>query len=122
MSASPALNAALLLVAGAAQFSPLKKQCLAKCRTPMGFLLGEWRAGGAGAFVMGLRHGLLCVGCCWALMLLLFAGGVMNLAWIAAVAVAVALEKMAPRGERLAQALGLALLALGAVKLAALLA
>jgi predicted metal-binding membrane protein len=91
--------------------------CLAGCRTPLVFLLGEWRAGVGGAFVMGLRHGLFCVGCCWALMALLFVGGVMNLAWVAALSVAVALEKLLPGGERLARLLGVALIALGVVKL-----
>jgi predicted metal-binding membrane protein len=85
----------------------------------MGFLVGEWRAGASGAFLMGVRHGLLCLGCCWALMALLFVGGVMNLAWIAALSLAVAIEKMAPRGEWLAAALGLALIAAGLVKLLA---
>ena len=70
-----------------------------------------------GAFVMGLRHGLFCVGCCWALMALLFVGGVMNLAWIAALSIAVALEKLLPRGERLAALLGLVLIAAGVVRL-----
>jgi predicted metal-binding membrane protein len=121
MSTSPSLNAALLLIAGAYQFSPLKRVCLARCRTPLGFLLGEWRPGAGGAFVMGLRHGLFCAGCCWALMLLLFVGGVMNLAWIAALAVAVAVEKIVPRGEWVAALLGGVLIAAGAVKLAAML-
>jgi predicted metal-binding membrane protein len=80
-------------------------------------LLGEWRAGVYGAFVMGLRHGLFCVGCCWALMALLFVGGVMNLAWIAALSIAVAIEKLAPHGERLAALLGLGLMAAGLVRL-----
>jgi predicted metal-binding membrane protein len=70
-----------------------------------------------GAFVMGLRHGLFCVGCCWALMALLFVGGVMNLAWIAALSIAVAIEKLAPHGERLATVLGLGLMAAGLVRL-----
>jgi predicted metal-binding membrane protein len=120
VSTSAALNAALLLIAGAYQFSPLKRVCLARCRTPMGFLLGEWRAGAGGAFTMGLRHGLFCMGCCWALMALLFVGGVMNLAWIAALAVAVAMEKMVPRGEVIAAVLGVVLLGAGAAKLALL--
>ena len=117
VSTSAALTGLLLVIAGMYQFSPLKKVCLSHCRTPFGFLLGEWRAGVGGGFVMGLRHGLLCVGCCWALMLLLFVGGVMNLAWIAALSVAVAIEKLAPRGERLGAALGLGLIAAGLVKL-----
>ncbi|MBK0392179.1 DUF2182 domain-containing protein [Ramlibacter algicola] len=120
LSASPPLTAALLVLAGIYQFSPLKRACLRSCRTPLGFLLGEWRPGVAGAFVMGLRHGMLCLGCCWALMLLLFVGGVMNLAWVAALAVAVAVEKLAPGGHRIATLLGLALLAAGVIKLVAL--
>ena len=117
VSTSALLTAALLLVAGVYQFSPLKRLCLSNCRTPMGFLLGEWRGGTGGAFRMGVRHGLFCVGCCWALMALLFVGGVMNLAWIAALSIGVALEKMLPRGERVAAALGVVLIAAGAVKL-----
>jgi predicted metal-binding membrane protein len=120
VSTSAGLTAALLCIAGVYQFSPLKKLCLARCRTPMGFLLGEWRPGVKGAFSMGLRHGLFCVGCCWALMALLFVGGVMNLAWIAALSIAVAIEKMAPGGEWLAAGLGLVLLAVGVVRLLAL--
>lgn len=119
VSTSPALTGALLLIAGAYQFSPLKRVCLSRCHTPMGFMVGEWRAGGYGAFVMGWRHGLFCLGCCWALMALLFVGGVMNLAWIAALSIAVALEKLLARGEALAAALGLALIGMGVYKLVA---
>ena len=113
VSRSAGLTAMLLLIAGLYQFSPLKRICLASCRTPMAFLLGEWRAGVAGAFVMGLRHGLFCLGCCWALMALLFVGGAMNLAWVAALSITVAIEKLAPHGERLAWLLGAALIATG---------
>lgn len=120
VSTSAALNAVLLLVAGAYQFSPLKRLCLARCRSPLAFLLGEWRPGRAGAFAMGWRLGLFCVGCCWALMALLFVGGVMNLVWIAALSLAVAVEKLAPGGERVAAVLGLGLLAVGATRLFAL--
>ena len=120
VSRSLALNGLLLLIAGAYQFSPLKRLCLAGCRTPLGFLLGEWRDGVRGAFVMGLRHGLLCIGCCWALMALLFVGGGMNLAWIAALSIAVAIEKLAPRGELLGRVLGVALIAVGAWQLVSL--
>ena len=113
VSTSAWLSAALLLIAGAYQFSPLKRLCLAGCRTPLAFLLGEWRASVRGAFVMGLRHGSFCLGCCWALMALLFVGGAMNLAWVAALSVAVAIEKLAPHGERLAWALGVGLIGAG---------
>ena len=121
VSTSAMLSGALLLVAGAYQFSPLKRICLARCRTPMGFLVGEWRGGRFGGFAMGWRHGLFCLGCCWALMALLFVGGVMNLAWVAALSIVVAVEKLAPRGERLATLLGLVLLGLGAWRLLPLL-
>lgn len=120
VSTSALLTGLLLLIAGVYQFSRLKHVCLSHCRTPLGFLLGEWRAGVYGGFVMGLRHGSLCVGCCWALMVLLFVGGVMNLAWIAALSVAVAIEKLAPGGERLAAALGLGLIAAGLLRLLSL--
>ncbi len=116
-SRSSALDVALLLLAGAYQFSPLKRVCLARCRTPLGFLIGEWRPGMAGAFAMGMRHGLFCLGCCWALMALLFVGGAMNIAWVAALALAVAIEKTAPGGERLAGWLGLMLISAGLFKL-----
>lgn len=119
VSTSAWLSAALLSIAGLYQFSPLKHICLARCRSPMGFLLGEWRAGAAGAFVMGARHGLFCLGCCWALMALLFVGGVMNLAWVAALAIVVAIEKLAPLGTRLAPLLGIALLGAGMWRLLA---
>ena len=117
-SAVPA--AVLLLLAGIYQFSPLKRVCLKACRTPLAFLLGAWRPGVGGAFTMGLRHGLVCLGCCWALMALLFVGGVMNVPWVAALALAVAIEKAAPGGERIAGWLGVALLFAGTVKLLAL--
>lgn len=113
------VTVALLLIAGVYQFSPLKRVCLATCRTPLGFLLGEWRAGVYGAFMMGVRHGVLCLGCCWALMALLFVGGVMNLAWVVALSIAVAIEKLAPHGDRLARVLGLGLIAAGLFRLLA---
>lgn len=122
VSTSAVLTGTLLVIAGAYQFSPLKAMCLAKCRTPMGFLLAEWKPHWRGAFAMGLRHGVLCTGCCWALMLLLFVGGVMNIGWVAALSVAVAIEKLAPAGELVGTVLGLGLAMAGALKLALLLA
>lgn len=95
-SASPLLGGALLIAAGVYQFTPLKNACLAHCRTPMGFLLTEWRNGKLGALVMGMRHGIYCVGCCWLLMALLFVGGVMNLLWVALIAVYILVEKVVP--------------------------
>ncbi|GAB3757666.1 DUF2182 domain-containing protein [Ramlibacter monticola] len=117
VSTSMALNVGLLLIAGAYQFSPLKRVCLAQCRSPLGFLLADWKPRAGGAFAMGLRHGASCTGCCWALMLLAFVGGVMNIAWIAALSLAVAIEKLAPRGELLGKLLGLVLIAVGVSKI-----
>jgi predicted metal-binding membrane protein len=87
---------ATLLVAAAYELTPLKDVCLAKCRSPLGFLLGSWRAGRAGALQMGVRHGGWCVGCCWALMASLFALGVMSIVWMAFVAALIAVEKTLP--------------------------
>jgi predicted metal-binding membrane protein len=97
---SPRVGAALLLIAGVYQLTPFKHACLRTCQSPLGFLISRWQRGWSGAFHMGLEHGFYCVGCCWALMLLLFAGGVMNLAVIAALTVFVAFEKLAPFGQR----------------------
>ena len=92
-SGSDGLTAALLILAGLYQLTPLKHACVKHCRTPVGFLMAEWRDGMRGALRMGLKHGLYCTGCCWALMLLLFAAGVMNPIWIVFLTVVVALEK-----------------------------
>lgn len=109
------LAAALLATAGAFQWTNLKEACLAKCRTPLGFIATEWREGRRGAFVMGLRHGLFCTGCCWALMLLMFAGGLMNLLWMLALAAYVLAEKILPGGRVLARAGGALMLLAAAV-------
>ena len=108
---SPVVGAALLLIAGVYQLTPIKQACLRTCQSPLGFLMSRWRTGLAGAFRMGLEHGALCVGCCWALMLLLFAGGVMNLAVIAALTALVAFEKLTPFGARGAKISGVLLIA-----------
>jgi predicted metal-binding membrane protein len=117
VSMSPVLSGALLAIAGAFQFTPLKQACLRACRTPLGFLLTEWRDGLWGAARMGIRHGLYCLGCCWALMALLFVGGAMNLLWIAALTLLVAMEKLAPKGDFLAKALGALMIGAGAARL-----
>lgn len=98
VSNSPVLGGVLLIGAGIYQLTPAKNACLGHCRTPMNFLTQRWRRGAGGAAVMGMEHGAYCVGCCWVLMLLLFVGGVMNLLWIAAIAVFVLIEKAAPFG------------------------
>ena len=104
---------AVLVVAGVVQFSPVKTRFLMTCRTPLGFLMTSWREGKWGALAMGVHHGTLCVGCCWALMALLFVLGVMNLAWVVALAALVLLEKVAPRGEILSRVSGSILVAWG---------
>jgi predicted metal-binding membrane protein len=113
VSTSPILGGLLLISAGAFQWSALKHACLSKCRTPLSFLLTEWRDGHRGALVMGLRHGIFCTGCCWALMALLFVGGVMNLLWVSAIATFVLVEKIAPQGLRIERVAGLGLMAWG---------
>jgi predicted metal-binding membrane protein len=110
---SPAVSAALLLIAGLYQLTPIKLACLRNCQSPLGFLMSRWRNGVSGALRMGLHHGAYCVGCCWALMLLLFAGGVMNLAVIAALTAFVAFEKLAPFGVHGARIAGVLLIVTG---------
>ena len=110
---SPAVGAVLLLIAGVYQLTPTKQACLRTCQSPLGFLMSRWRSGLSGAFAMGLEHGAYCVGCCWALMLLLFAGGVMNLMVIAALTAFVAFEKLAPFGMHGARISGVLLIAAG---------
>jgi predicted metal-binding membrane protein len=102
-----------LIAAGLFQWSGLKDACLTRCRSPLNFLLNEWREGGAGALVMGLHHGAFCVGCCWLLMLLMFAGGVMNLLWMAAVTLYVLAEKLLPRMQVLGRLTGVLLIGAG---------
>lgn len=104
--------ATLLALAGVYQLTPLKHACLATCQAPMAFLTKRWRSGAAGALRMGIEHGAYCVGCCWALMLLLFAGGVMNLATIAALTAFVAFEKLVPIGPWGARISGVLLIAM----------
>jgi predicted metal-binding membrane protein len=113
VSTSPYLGGGLLMAAGVFQWSPLKYACLRHCRTPMAFVMTEWREGTRGALTMGLRHGIFCLGCCWVLMLLLFVLGVMNLLWIAALAGFVLIEKVAPAGQWISRITGLLLLGWG---------
>ena len=110
---SSRVSAMLLIVAGVYQWTPLKYACLRACQSPLGFLMARWRDGWSGAFRVGVAHGAYCVGCCWALMLLLFAGGVMNLVVIAALTAWVAFEKLAPFGRRGAQVSGAVMIAVG---------
>jgi predicted metal-binding membrane protein len=103
----------LLLLAGVYQLTPLKQACLRQCRSPLDFLTRYWRAGSIGALGLGLRHGLFCLGCCWAVMALLFAVGVMNLRWVAALTLFVLLEKILPHGRFLGRAGGVGLVLCG---------
>jgi predicted metal-binding membrane protein len=115
---SPRLAGVVLILAGLYQITPWKNRCLAHCRSPLNFLMTHWREGKWGAFAMGMRHGAYCLGCCWALMIVLFVVGVMNLVWVAALAAFVLLEKIAPRGALIARLSGAALIVFGIVALA----
>lgn len=115
-SRSGLFSAAVLLAAGAYQLSPLKNRCLTQCRSPAEFLMRHWRPGPAGGFMLGLRHGAWCVGCCWAIMALLFVFGVMNLVWICLLALFVLAEKLST-GTRLTRGSGVLLLAWAAATL-----
>ena len=110
---SSVLGGALLVAAGIFQWTPFKNKCLAGCCSPLNFLMTAWREGRGGAFIMGLKHGVHCLGCCWLLMLLLFVAGVMNLWWIAIITVLVLLEKIVPRGLFLGKIAGALFVAWG---------
>jgi predicted metal-binding membrane protein len=111
------VGAAILIAAGLYQLTPLKTACLTHCRSPLGFLMTRWRNGAAGAFRMGAHHGAYCLGCCWALMTVLFAVGVMNLLWVAILGAVVLLEKVGPGGAVVARAGGVVMLVAGAALL-----
>jgi predicted metal-binding membrane protein len=114
-TSSPRLAGTMLAAAGAYQLTPLKTACLTHCRSPLGFLMTSWRNGVAGAFAMGCRHGAYCVGCCWALMTILFVVGVMSLAWVAVLAGFVLFEKLSPAGLTLSRVAGVMLVLFGLV-------
>ncbi len=116
--ASASLAAMVLVAAGIYQWTPLKRACLTHCRSPLDVITHYWRPGPFGAFGAGIRHGLYCLGCCAVLMALLFAGGVMNLAWIAGITLLVLVEKLAPSGEIAGRVVGAALIVWGGVVLA----
>jgi predicted metal-binding membrane protein len=113
-SQSKWLSGGVLAAAGLYQLSPWQNVCLSHCRSPAGFLTRHWRPGAWGAVRLGILHGAFCVGCCWALMALLFVGGVMNLAWIAALTLLVLAEKLVPGGRWVARGAGVAMLVWGA--------
>ena len=116
--ASMVVAGGVLILAGIYQWTPLKQACLRHCRSPLEFLLHHWRDGARGALVSGIRHGGFCFGCCWMLMALLFIGGIMNLIWIAGIALIVLIEKTLPWGGRMTRATGAVLLVWGVVTLA----
>ena len=118
-AASRPLGAALLIAAGIYQWLPLKDACLAQCRAPLSFIQrhGGFQPDALRSLLLGLRHGLYCVGCCWALMLLLFVFGVMNLLWIGALMIYVLAEKLLPGARLLTRAVGLAAIVAGVVML-----
>lgn len=105
--------AVVLAAAGVFQLSPLKRACLRACRSPLGFLLGHWRPGRWGSLALGWYHAIYCLGCCWALMLVLVAAGAMGLRWVLLITAVVAAEKLLPGGEWIARATGVALVVLG---------
>ena len=110
---SPIASATVLILAGVYQWTPLKQSCLTACESPLGFLMRRWRDDAGGAFRLGLEQGVACLGCCWALMLLLFVGGVMNLVVIGGLTVFVAFEKLGPFGAWGARISGVVLVAMG---------
>jgi len=112
-SSSGRLSGAILMAAGAYQLTPWKSKCLTHCRSPLGFLMTNWRDGSDGAFLMGFRHGAYCLGCCWALMCVLFVVGIMNLIWVAALTGFVLIEKLGPAGTIVARVAGTAMFVLG---------
>jgi len=109
---------AVLLAAGLYQLSPVKDACLGECRSPAAFISRHWRPGRQGAVLLGVRHGVYCLGCCWMLMALLFVGGIMNLLWVVALTIIVAIEKLAPRGPLIGKAMGVLFAGWGLAKLA----
>jgi predicted metal-binding membrane protein len=115
--ASKTATAALLLGAGLYQFAPVKHACLAKCRAPMPYFLANWSDKPVAVFRMGVEQGALCLMCCWALMLLMFAAGLMNLLWMAGLTILVVLEKTLPRPKTLIYGSGTGLIAAGTMTL-----
>lgn len=113
-SASPLLSGAIFVFAGIYQFSALKHACLTQCRHPFPVFFTNWATTPTGVFKLGLKQGLYCVGCCWAMMLLMFAVGLMNIVWMAGIGIAMTLEKMLT-GRRFTHAIGVVLIAVGAV-------
>lgn len=117
VSGSVVLAGLLLIAAGIYQWTPWKQACLRQCRSPFELLTRYWRQGALGPAWAGVRHGAYCLGCCWMLMALLFVGGLMNILWIAALAILVFVEKLLPFGPRASRVAGAAMIVWGAVVL-----
>jgi len=115
LSVGTTIGGLMLIVAGIFQLTPLKEACLEHCRSPLSFFLERWDGGPSGPLRMGVRHGLFCAACCWALMALAFVLGVMNLAWMAVLTVVIVTEQWAPRRLHLGKAFGVAFLLWGAI-------
>ena len=113
MAMNPVPASLILIGAGLYQLTPLKRACLAHCQSPLGFLLGHWKAGNRGALHMGVEHGLYCLGCCWALMLVMFAGGVMSVATMAVLTLFILAERLLPPGMWASTLPGLVLIGAG---------
>ena len=111
--ASSVIASVVLIAAGVYQWLPIKNMCLSHCRSPLGFMMSDWREGIAGAFAMGLRYAAWCVVCCWLVMAVLFVAGAMSIAWAIAISLYVLLERLLPLGRRFDRAMGAALVALG---------
>lgn len=112
---APLFGGMVLILAGAYQFSELKNRCLSYCRTPLGFVLSHWHEGKGGALRMGLQHGLYCIGCCWALMAILFVAGIMNLTWMVLLTLFMFIEKVSIRGLTAGRVAGVLLIMAGMV-------
>ena len=114
-STSSIFGGIILLAAGIFQWTPLKNVCLDHCRSPLDFIMNKWREGYKGAFLMGIKHGTFCLGCCWVLMLILFVTGVMNLFWVAVIAIFVLIEKVSKNGLLIGRISGLLLILYGLI-------
>lgn len=111
--ATPYMVSAVLVAAGLYQLTPLKRVCLAQCESPLSFLMSRWRSGYGATLALAVQHVLFCIGCCWALMVILVVAGMMGIWWVTAIALVVFAEKVLPRGQRLGRAIGVMLIALG---------
>jgi Predicted metal-binding integral membrane protein len=115
VTTSKVLGGIILITAGLFQFTPLKNTCLRNCRSPLSFIHQYWKDGKAGAFGMGMRNGIYCLGCCWIIMILLFVSGIMNILWIAIITLFVVIEKVLPSAKVVSSIAGILLIVLGII-------